>query len=36
MKDYVAIVYDEKRTPKTDYPAKLASYLIDRFRLNAV
>lgn len=32
-KDYVAVIYDEKRTPRTDYPFKLASYLIDRFKL---
>jgi ubiquinone/menaquinone biosynthesis C-methylase UbiE len=31
MKDYVSVVYDEKRTPKTDYPGRLIRYLIDRF-----
>lgn len=30
-KDYVSMVYDEKRTPKTDYPLKLAAYLFERF-----
>ena len=29
--DYISVVYDEKRTPKTDYPLKLASYLFTRF-----
>ncbi len=29
--DYVSVVYDEKRTPKTDYPLKLAFYLFARF-----
>ena len=29
--DYVSVVYDEKRTPKTDYPLKLASHLFTRF-----
>ena len=29
--DYVSVVYDEKRTPKTDYPLELASYLFTRF-----
>jgi ubiquinone/menaquinone biosynthesis C-methylase UbiE len=31
MKDYVSVIYDEKRTPKTDYPAKFTEYLIGRF-----
>ncbi|NQV03707.1 MAG: class I SAM-dependent methyltransferase [Bacteroidia bacterium] len=31
--DYVSIIYDEKRTPKTDYPKKLISYLSERFGL---
>ncbi|MBI4284060.1 MAG: class I SAM-dependent methyltransferase [Chloroflexi bacterium] len=31
--DYVSVVYDERRTPKTDYPLKLASYLVNRFAL---
>ena len=30
-RDYVSVVYNEKRTPKTDYPPKLASYLFTRF-----
>ncbi len=34
MKDYVNVVYDEKRTPKTDYPSSLIRYLINRFNLN--
>jgi SAM-dependent methyltransferase len=32
-KDYLSVVYDEKRTPKTDYPARLVDYLIKRFDL---
>ena len=32
-KDYVSIVYDEKRTPKTDYPKQLIKYLSKRFNL---
>ncbi len=31
--DYVSIIYDEKRTPKTDYPKQLISYLSKRFNL---
>ena len=31
MKDYISVVYDEARTPRTDYPFKLASYLTSRF-----
>jgi len=31
--DYVSIIYDEKRTPKTDYPKKLISYLSESFGL---
>ncbi|HCL81656.1 MAG TPA: methyltransferase, partial [Nitrospiraceae bacterium] len=27
------MVYDEQRTPKTDYPARLAAYLSDRFAI---
>lgn len=33
MKDYVGVVYDEKRKPKTDYPDKLTKYLLDRFSI---
>lgn len=33
MKDYVSVVYDEKRTPRTDYPSKLVLYLFNRFNL---
>lgn len=32
-KDYLSVVYDKKRTPKTDYPVKLAEYLVNRFYL---
>jgi len=35
MKDYVDVVYDEKRTPKTKYPAKLARYLSNRFNFKS-
>lgn len=31
MNDYVGIVYDQKRKPKTDYPDKLAFHLMQRF-----
>lgn len=31
--DYLSIIYDEKRKPKTDYPSKLVSYLINRLDL---
>jgi len=31
--DYVAITYDEKRTPKTDYPSQMAMYFQERFML---
>lgn len=30
-KDYISVIYNEKRTPKTSYPNKLANYLIRRF-----
>lgn len=33
--DYVSVIYDEKRTPKTEYPFKLASYLFNRFGMKA-
>ena len=32
--DYVSTVYDNKRTPKTDYPNKLIKHLTNRFGLN--
>jgi len=32
-KDYVSIVYDEKKRPRTDYPSRLASHLFDRYRM---
>lgn len=35
QKDYISVIYDERRTPKTDYPSRLAAYLIDRFALKA-
>lgn len=31
--DYVSIVYDEKRKPKTYYPLELVSYLSNRFNI---
>ena len=31
--DYVSTIYDELRTPKTDYPKKLIEYLSKRFDL---
>jgi len=33
MSDYVAVVYDEARTPRTEYPFQMASYLFRRFHL---
>lgn len=32
-KDYLSVVYDEKRTPRTTYPNELAKYLVRRFDL---
>lgn len=32
-KDYLALVYNEKRRPKTDYPLKLAEQLIQKFKI---
>jgi SAM-dependent methyltransferase len=32
MSDYVSVVYDEARTPRTVYPYKLAAYLSNRFK----
>ena len=32
-KSYVSVVYDENRTPKTDYPSKFTRYLVDRFSI---
>ena len=32
-RDYVAVVYNEQDRPLTEYPAKLARYLFDRFGL---
>tara|TARA_B100001027_G_C16243809_1_gene320779 strand:+ start:547 stop:1248 length:702 start_codon:yes stop_codon:yes gene_type:complete len=34
-KDYVSTIYDEKRTPKTNYPKKLINYLSLRFNLKS-
>ena len=33
MNNYVSVVYDEARTPRTDYPFKLATYLTGRYGL---
>jgi SAM-dependent methyltransferase len=32
-KDYLSVVYNEERTPKTEYPGELARYLARRFTL---
>ncbi|OGL48169.1 MAG: hypothetical protein A3H37_04400 [Candidatus Schekmanbacteria bacterium RIFCSPLOWO2_02_FULL_38_14] len=32
-KDYISIVYDKEKIPKTDYPFKLALHLINKFNL---
>jgi len=32
--NYVSTIYDEKRTPRTDYPKQLIKYLSKRFNLN--
>lgn len=32
--NYISTVYNETRTPKTEYPFRLASYLFDRFSIN--
>jgi len=32
MNDYVKVIYDDKRTPKTKYPLQFAFYLFKRFR----
>lgn len=32
-KDYLSVVYDETRTPRTDYPNQLAKYLFDRYQI---
>jgi ubiquinone/menaquinone biosynthesis C-methylase UbiE len=34
MSNYVAVVYDETRTPRTEYPFQMASYLFTRFQLH--
>jgi SAM-dependent methyltransferase len=31
--DYISLVYDEKRTPKTEYPHQMTAYLSRRFQL---
>jgi ubiquinone/menaquinone biosynthesis C-methylase UbiE len=33
MSDYVTVVYDEARTPRTEYPFQMVSYLFKRFHL---
>jgi len=33
MSDYVAVVYDEARTPRTEYPFELSEYLFKRYNL---
>lgn len=33
MRDYVSVVYNEQDRPKTDYPRRLAGYLVSRFHL---
>ena len=32
--DYVSVVYNDQRAPKTDYPKKLINYLCNRFHLD--
>ncbi|MFH1594002.1 MAG: class I SAM-dependent methyltransferase [Candidatus Omnitrophota bacterium] len=32
-RDYLSVVYSEKRAPKTDYPRRLTGYLFDRFNM---
>jgi len=34
-KDYLSVVYDESRTPRTSYPGRLSAYLMGRFGLKA-
>ena len=34
MSDYLTVVYDEVRTPRTEYPFRMASYLVTRFHLH--
>jgi len=31
--DYVSVVYDDQRTPKTEYPQQMTKYLFDRFEM---
>src|SRR5258708_3335194 len=33
MNDYIQVVYDEKKRPKTGYPLELAKHLSERFRI---
>lgn len=33
--DYISLVYDAQRTPKTEYPHQLTAYLANRFQLKA-
>lgn len=32
--NYISVVYDQTRTPKTNYPAQLANYLMKRFGIS--
>tara|TARA_B100001758_G_C18305522_1_gene554831 strand:- start:77 stop:784 length:708 start_codon:yes stop_codon:yes gene_type:complete len=34
-KDYIKVIYDESSKPLTNYPAKLASYLFKRYRMES-
>jgi 2-polyprenyl-3-methyl-5-hydroxy-6-metoxy-1,4-benzoquinol methylase len=34
MSDYLQIEYSDKKRPLTDYPSKLARYIVETFRLN--
>lgn len=31
--NYISVVYDQARTPETDYPSRLAVYLMNRFKI---
>ena len=33
QEDYISIVYNDKRAPKTDYPKQLIEYLCTRFNV---
>lgn len=34
MNDYVSVIYDDKRVPKTNYPFALAEYLFNRYQMS--